>query len=42
MEEETAYDELKDDFYSPNFLEESIDSDEIDGIEEGFMRGYTR
>ena len=30
------------DFYSENYLEESIDSDEISSGEEGFMIGYMR
>ncbi|MEK6942923.1 MAG: hypothetical protein AABX00_02565 [Nanoarchaeota archaeon] len=42
MEEEMMYDEFQEDFYSSNFLEESMDDDEISGIEEGFMRGYLR
>lgn len=28
------------DFYSENKIEESLENDEIDSIEEGFMIGY--
>ena len=30
----------KDDFYSPNMIEVSIEDDEISAVEEGFMQGY--
>ena len=30
------------DFYSESALEESIEDDEINGLEEGFMMGYLR
>lgn len=32
--------EGKEDFYSEKVLEESVEDDEINGMEEGFMRGY--
>ena len=36
-------DELKEsgeDFYNAEYLEESIEDDQINGLEEGFMLGY--
>ena len=30
------------DFYNETFIEESMDNDEIDSVEEGFIMGYTR
>lgn len=30
------------DFYSESVLEDSIEDDEINGLEEGFMMGYLR
>lgn len=30
----------KDDFYSSNMIEVSIEDDEISAVEEGFMQGY--
>jgi len=30
----------KDDFYSSNMIEGSIEDDEISAVEEGFMQGY--
>ena len=32
--------EFEGDFYNELSLEESIEDDEIDSVEEGFMRGY--
>lgn len=32
--------EESEDFYSEKVLEESVEDDEISGMEEGFMRGY--
>ena len=32
--------ESNEDFYNEIYLEESMESDEISSIEEGFMRGY--
>ena len=32
--------ESEGDFYNETSLEESIEDDEIDSMEEGFMRGY--
>ena len=42
MEEDMMHDEFQGDFYSENFLEESMDDDEISGMEEGFMMGYLK
>ena len=42
MEEEMLADEIEEDFYNENYLQESIDDDEINGQEEGFMIGYLR
>ena len=42
MEEEMLADEIEEDFYSENYLQESIDDDEINGQEEGFMMGYLK
>ena len=32
--------ESEEDFYNAEYLEEYMDSDEIDSLEEGFMLGY--
>ena len=32
--------ESEEDFYNVEYLEESIEDDEIDSLEEGFMIGY--
>jgi len=34
--------EAEEDFYSESVLEESMEDDEIDSLEEGFMLGYLR
>ena len=36
------YDEYDDNFYNENYLEESLQDDEISSEEEGFMMGYLR
>ncbi|MEK6983612.1 MAG: hypothetical protein AABX33_03490 [Nanoarchaeota archaeon] len=35
-----ASEEIEEDFYSEKILEESIEDDEINAEEEGFMMGY--
>ena len=35
-----AFEEIEEDFYSEKILEESIEDDEINAEEEGFMMGY--
>lgn len=35
-----AYDEENDSIYSDDYLEEASEDDEIDELEEGFMKGY--
>ena len=32
--------EDEEDFYNAEYLEESVEDDEINGLEEGFMLGY--
>ena len=32
--------ESNEDFYNAEYLEESIEDDQINGLEEGFMMGY--
>ena len=34
------FEEKEEDFYNEKVLEESIEDDEINGTEEGFMLGY--
>ena len=36
------HEDSDEDFYSEKILEESMEDDEIDSIEEGFMLGYLR
>ena len=38
--EEIFPEESEEDFYSEKVLEESMEDDEINSIEEGFMMGY--
>ena len=35
-----VYEEDEDNFYTEQYLQESVDSDEISGEEAGFMMGY--
>ena len=42
MQDERFRDDFEGDFYSEASIEESIEADEIDSIEAGFMMGYTR
>ncbi len=42
MEDDRFRDDFEEDLYNQAYLEESMDNDEIDSIEEGFMNGYTR
>ncbi len=42
MEDERFRDDFEEDLYNEAYLEESMDNDEIDSVEEGFMIGYTR
>ena len=41
MKKQNFFDEeAEEDVYGKEYLQESIDNDEIDSVEEGFMNGY--
>ena len=40
MKNEFLDENEEEDFYSEKVLEESVEDDEINGVEEGFMIGY--
>ena len=42
MEDERFRDDFEEDLYNEAYLEESIENDEIDSGEGGFMIGYQR